>query len=93
MLVLALNAICAAFCLNITRLSFSRSVTFTRSGWLIVESAVKTPDYRHNVEAHRTISAGGWLLMAGILWGIGGIIAAGAFLFFAVEAWRLIMIA
>jgi hypothetical protein len=90
MIFLILNGIFAGLAFGIARTSVNHAWPLLRVGWTAIDAAVSQPDFRHNVESRRQISEGGFLLLSGIAWAIGALIALGAAIFFSVEVIRLL---
>ena len=91
MLFATINAAFALMFGTVTHNALRRGWHFSRSGWQIISAeALQNAghDPRKNVESRRILSAGGTLMIGGVLWLGAALIAGGFTVFFSVEALR-----
>ena len=86
---ITVNAVLALVCMHFARIALIHAVPMLRTGWLAIDTSVRQPGYRENIEKRRRISDGGRLLLSGIGWAITGVVSLGLGVFFAVETLRL----
>lgn len=89
MLIVLLNVVFAAICLNVVRVALIRGLPFVRVGWTLIDRETQRTGYHYDVERRRAISEAGAYLIAGILWTVGGTLALIAALFFIGEVYAL----